>query len=182
MFSEAYVKHTTIGNQQIVFVAFNLTDPTFDTHQALAFTKRIEKKPGEFFVAMVHGGDEYKLTSNAKQQTLYRGLIDAGVDVVVAHHPHVTEEVELYHGKPIFYSLGNFIFDQYFQKEVEEGLAVKLTLSASEATYELLPIKGNHSQPALMEDEQKAVFLTDVAKRSPTATDAVAKGEIIISR
>ena len=73
------------------------------------------------FVSL-HWGEEYQSRSNMKQQQVGRALIDAGADVIVGHHPHVIQETEEYNGGWIFYSLGNFIFDQYFSAETMEGL------------------------------------------------------------
>jgi hypothetical protein len=50
------------------------------------------------------------------QQPLGHALIDAGADAVIGHHPHVLHGVELYNGKPIFYSLGNFLFHRMMDK------------------------------------------------------------------
>ncbi|HXG23747.1 MAG TPA: CapA family protein, partial [Chthonomonadales bacterium] len=44
-------------------------------------------------------------------QQIARAAIDAGADMVIGHHPHVVQDTEIYKGKPIFYSLGNFVFD-----------------------------------------------------------------------
>ena len=49
---------------------------------------------------------------NENQVKIAHELIDYGADVVIGSHPHVTQGIEMYNGKPIFYSLGNFIFDQ----------------------------------------------------------------------
>jgi poly-gamma-glutamate synthesis protein (capsule biosynthesis protein) len=163
---EQYVRRTRIGNVPFIFVAFNITNPSFDTAKALKFVQGISKTPDEVLVVMVHGGDEYELNSNTRQKTFYRGLIDSGVTTVIAHHPHVVQEIEVYKNKPIFYSLGNFIFDQYFSKDVEEGLAVRMVISPSDIRYELFPLKGNHSQPVFMNETEKKVFLVELAKRS----------------
>jgi poly-gamma-glutamate synthesis protein (capsule biosynthesis protein) len=110
-------------------------------------------------------------------------LIDAKVDLVIAHHPHVVQEIEQYKNKLIFYSLGNFIFDQYFSKDVEESLAVRMTLSNDDAQFELIPIKGNHSQPIPMNEAEKQVFLKTLSARStPALKAAIESGKIIISR
>ena len=83
------------------------------------------------FVSM-HWGEEYQSTSNAEQQRVGRMLIDAGADVVVGHHPHTIQEVEGYNGGWIFYSLGNFIFDQYFSEETMEGLVAVVAVQGGE--------------------------------------------------
>jgi gamma-polyglutamate biosynthesis protein CapA len=66
-----------------------------------------------------HQGEEYKFKNNAYQQKIYRKYIDAGADIVFGSHPHVVQNVEEYKGKIIFYSLGNFIFDQSWSKTRE---------------------------------------------------------------
>ncbi len=165
-FAEKYTVRASVGDQHFLYVAFNFTKPGFNTASALSFVKNFPRQPGEFMIALVHGGTEYKLHSNAAQESFYRGLIDAGADLVIAHHPHVVEEVETYHNRPIFYSLGNFIFDQYFSKDVQEGLAVKLTLSDATASYELIPLASVHSQPEVMAEPERSAWLQALAGRS----------------
>ena len=57
-----------------------------------------------------HWGIERTYQSNATQQAIGRYCIDQGADLVIGHHPHVVQEVEIYKGKPIAYSLGNLVF------------------------------------------------------------------------
>lgn len=72
-------------------------------------------------VASFHFGDEYELQPNERQKKLARLAIDSGAKIVVGHHPHVIEPVEQYKGGVIVYSLGNFIFDQYFSEATMIG-------------------------------------------------------------
>jgi poly-gamma-glutamate synthesis protein (capsule biosynthesis protein) len=53
--------------------------------------------------------------------------IDSGGDLVIGHHPHWVQGQEEYKGKRIFYSLGNFVFDQMWSEKTKEGLAIRLT-------------------------------------------------------
>ncbi len=66
----------------------------------------------DFLIVFTHWGVEYVLQENAHQQYMARLAVDAGADLVVGAHPHVIEPYEIYHGKPIIYSLGNFVFDE----------------------------------------------------------------------
>ncbi len=75
----------------------------------------------DVLVASFHFGDEYKLAPNDRQKKLARLAIDSGAQIVVGHHPHVIEPVEYYRDGVIVYSLGNFIFDQYFSVETMTG-------------------------------------------------------------
>lgn len=82
----------------------------------------------DFVILSIHWGKEYETESNLYQQDKAHGLVEAGVDLIIGHHPHVIQEVEYYQGVPIYYSLGNFIFDQYFSEAVQEGLALDIRL------------------------------------------------------
>jgi poly-gamma-glutamate synthesis protein (capsule biosynthesis protein) len=75
----------------------------------------------------VHWGNEYSPAST-RQQKMARALVDAGVDIVVGHHPHVMQAVEEYNGKLIYYSLGNFIFDQYFSPHTMRGMVATVSI------------------------------------------------------
>lgn len=81
----------------------------------------------DYVIVSMHWGDEYATEANAMQKRIAHGLVDAGADIVIGHHPHVVQEVEWYKGKYIAYSLGNFVFDQYFSENTMRGLVVCLT-------------------------------------------------------
>lgn len=118
-------------------------------------------------VAYIHWGTEYKPTSDIAQRSLAAELVAAGTDLIIGHHPHVIQEVGVIDGVPIFYSLGNFIFDQYFSTAVQTGLIVQLDLEA-EPTIHVLPVtaEGTLSQPRFMDDTQHAHTLHTLAERS----------------
>ncbi len=63
-------------------------------------------------IVYFHFGNEYSQSPNEDQIKMAHEVIDDGADVVLGAHPHVTQGIEVYNGKPIFYSLGNFVFDQ----------------------------------------------------------------------
>jgi poly-gamma-glutamate capsule biosynthesis protein CapA/YwtB (metallophosphatase superfamily) len=65
----------------------------------------------DFLIVFQHWGVEYETVESSHQQTLARAAIEAGADLVVGAHPHVIQPHETYQGKPIIYSLGNFVFD-----------------------------------------------------------------------
>lgn len=78
-------------------------------------------------VVSFHWGEEYT-PHTARQEMLAKKAIDAGARIVVGHHPHVAQDVAIYNGGLIIYSLGNFVFDQYFSKETMQGLGVIVAL------------------------------------------------------
>lgn len=100
-------------------------------------------------VAYVHWGEEYVLTHNAAQEKLAKVLVDGGVDAVIGHHPHVVQDVALYKDKPIIYSLGNFVFDQFFSDDVQQMMGVAMKITDTEITYTLVPFSSidTRSQP-----------------------------------
>ncbi len=86
------------------------------------------KSQVDILIVSFHWGEEY-VEHSTRQTTLAYGAIDNGADIVVGHHPHVEQATEIYKEKLIIYSLGNFIFDQYFSPETMNGLAVSVTMN-----------------------------------------------------
>jgi poly-gamma-glutamate synthesis protein (capsule biosynthesis protein) len=75
-------------------------------------------------------------------------LIDAGADVIIGHHTHTFQTTETYKGKPIFYSIGNFIFDQ--PKPLNsKACMVKLTVSKKDIKAETIPIEIKNCVPKI---------------------------------
>ena len=68
-----------------------------------------------------HWGAEYNENFTKTQQEQAHQIIDAGADVIFGSHPHVVEPMEEYKGKIIFYSLGNFVFDQLFSEKTSKN-------------------------------------------------------------
>lgn len=68
------------------------------------------KKQSDFVFVIVHGGHEYYNLPSPRMQKQYRFYVDNGADLVVGHHTHCISGMEIYKDKPIYYSLGNFLF------------------------------------------------------------------------
>lgn len=77
-----------------------------------------------------HWGWEHEKMASPRQIKLAHLMIDSGADVIVGGHPHVTQNIEWYKGKPIFYSLGNFIFNGFEDSEATTGWALELFFSS----------------------------------------------------
>jgi poly-gamma-glutamate synthesis protein (capsule biosynthesis protein) len=77
----------------------------------------------DYTIVYMHWGEEYKKIAKDEEQ-LYFGhkLIDLGADIVIGSHPHVTQNIEIYKDKPIFYSLGNFVFHGFSKKEEDDNI------------------------------------------------------------
>lgn len=80
----------------------------------------------DYLVVSFHFGDEYKTIHNARQEYLAHKAIDSGAKIIVGHHPHVTQDTEVYKNGFIIYSLGNFVFDQGFSENTMKGALVEI--------------------------------------------------------
>lgn len=84
----------------------------------------------DIVVTYPHWGWENEKIASINQVTLARLMIDSGADAVIGGHPHVTQNIEVYKGKTIFYSLGNFVFDSFETEDTNTGWAVEMLISA----------------------------------------------------
>ncbi len=143
----AYI--TTTQNLRIAFLAFNdIGNPEdavwqwrgetdwsrawldYATFNAIRRVRRM----ADVVVVMVHWGEEYSPTPSLHQQAWARGLVDAGADVVLGTHPHVLQPVQTMPGtiqgrtSVVAYSLGNFLFDQYFSRATSTSVVMRVLL------------------------------------------------------
>jgi poly-gamma-glutamate synthesis protein (capsule biosynthesis protein) len=97
----------------------------------------------DFLIVFTHWGTEYVTTVNDNQTQLARLAIDLGADLVVGCHPHIIQPYELYKGKLIVYSLGNFVFDR-MPGQLAFGNVLTLTLQGSKLlTWKLVETQIN---------------------------------------
>lgn len=96
-------------------------------------------------IVVSHGGEEFAPMPNPYTRERYCKFLELGADVVVAHHPHVPENYELFdNGKAIFYSLGNFIFDTDYQRAhlyTDVGILLKLIFTEEKMDFEAMGIQ-----------------------------------------
>lgn len=156
------------GGTEVGIIALNAVFHSVDKESLQESLKTLEES-SDIQIAYVHWGIEYEEVHDESQQALAEMLIDLGVDAVVGHHPHVVQDIGIYKGKPILYSLGNFIFDQYFSTEVQQGLVVKITGLDGALQYELIPVTSAYSknQPHPLEGEEKDAFIEELLLRNP---------------
>jgi capsule synthesis protein PGA_cap len=83
-------------------------------------------------IVFPHWGTEYDPTPFKGQQNLARAAIDAGADIVIGNHAHWAGAMEVYEGKPIWYALGNFVFDQTWSEPTMEGITLELTFRGAD--------------------------------------------------
>lgn len=95
------------------------------------------KKQCDFLTVFPHWGTEYSAAPDENQKRIAAKCMEAGADLIVGAHTHCLEGIEYINGKPVFYSLGNFIFGQ----SIEQSAAVEVTVKDDgTASYRLLPV------------------------------------------
>ncbi|MER3418591.1 MAG: hypothetical protein C4343_05750, partial [Chloroflexota bacterium] len=90
------------------------------------------KAGADLVVVYPHWGIEYRATPTAAQRRLAHALVDAGADLVIGNHGHWAGAMEVYNGTPIWYALGNFVFDQTWSEPTMEGILLELTFAGRE--------------------------------------------------
>lgn len=87
-------------------------------------------------IVIAHGGQEWEDTPSDEQKEFYRSCIDAGADILMAHHPHVLQGMEAYNGGLIAYSLGNFLFPgMYGMPHAEETILLSIGFVQQHPVY-----------------------------------------------
>ena len=82
----------------------------------------------DLVIPIMHWGWENERTANTRQRELARRMIEAGADAVIGGHPHVTQDIEHHQGKPIVYSVGNFVMKETDNEHQRQGWVLRLTL------------------------------------------------------
>ena len=103
------------------------------------------KKEHDFVLLLLHGGNEFYNLPSPRVKETYRFFIDIGADAVISNHTHCFSGYEIYNGKPIFYSLGNFIYDwpERINTDWNIGFVVKLKISNT-INFDIIPLKQNN--------------------------------------
>lgn len=106
-----------------------------------------------YCVAIIHGGHEHYQLPSPRMKRLYHFLIDLGIDVIINHHQHCYSGYELYNGKPIFYGLGNFCFDNAKKRNQKwnYGYMVGLDFTDTSIDYKLYPYNQCSDEPIIKE-------------------------------
>ncbi len=155
-----------IQNKIICFVGYHDLY-TFDKASTTEEIINIESKCDRT-VVFAHWGEEYRPKETERQRMLAHTFIDAGADLIIGAHPHIVEPIEVYKNKAIFYSLGNFMFDQYFSYETTHGVAVHVEWSDTRTRFTLIPVSivDEEAKIAELEDREK-ILPTLVGKNTP---------------
>ncbi len=116
------------------FLGLSDVDFNLDEDATVAKIQELKADGIDFLVLGIHWGVEYEPTARSYVTDMAHKFVDAGADMIWGHHPHVIQNWELYNGAPIYYSLGNFVFDQYWSESTQEGLVVGLRLEGEKIT------------------------------------------------
>lgn len=116
-----------LRENKIAFICYN----QFEKGAAERAERDIREAKGkaDIVILYIHWGKEHETSILPIIRMLGHKFVDAGADLIIGSHPHVVQEKEIYKGKTIYYSLGNFIFDQYFDLNAMKGLAVEVLIN-----------------------------------------------------
>lgn len=146
--------------------------------------RRIEevKSKCRWCVVVCHGGEEFTAMPTPYTRERYKAYLQMGADAVVAHHPHVPENYELFEDrKAIFYSLGNFIFDTDYQRAhlyTDVGILLKLIFTEEKMEFEAIGTKINRGDERIDIAPLPDIFTNIDAKEYEILTPLAAKSFI----
>lgn len=134
--------------------AANRSGSPFMNEQQLIEDINSLKNNADVIIISMHAGTEYSSQPNQKQIDFAHTAIDNGAKLVIGHHPHVVQPMEEYKNGYIFYSLGNFVFDQMWSEATRESAIAVITFGKIDIeNIELVPIKiFDYSQPRVLSD------------------------------
>jgi len=120
------------------------------------------KKDHDFVILNVHGGNEFYHLPSPRTKALYRHYVNIGADAVVSQHTHAYSGYEIYNEKPIFYGLGNFIYDWpgKANSSWNRGYVVRLNIT-DKIDFEIIPLEQCNENPGVFyldEAEKEASF------------------------
>ncbi len=122
------------------------------------------KAGAQVVIVFPHWGTEYDPTPFGGQQKLAHAAIDAGADMVIGNHAHWAGAMEVYHGQPIWYALGNFVFDQTWSEPTMEGITLELTFHG----------------PTLVQARMRPHLILD--KAQPNFMDPAGDGRVVLGQ
>lgn len=143
----------------------NDSSPGYSAYNSEDAKKQISEaraNGSDFIMVSMHFGNEYSMSPNTDQEKIAHELIDYGADIVVGAHPHVPQGVEMYKGKPICYSLGNFMFDLGTESTLNDYM-IKVELVNDTGVLTLYPVNINGYLPHIMSPDDGKTFLNGLS-------------------
>jgi len=119
------------------------------------------KQKHDYVIITIHGGNEFYHLPSPRIKELYRHYVNIGADAIISHHTHAYSGYEVYKEKPIFYGLGNFIYDWpgKINSPWNRGYAVRLDIS-EKVGFEIIPYEQCNEKPGVfhLNEEGKQAF------------------------
>jgi poly-gamma-glutamate synthesis protein (capsule biosynthesis protein) len=114
-----------VNETKFGFLGFDLVSNqfTFKDQELIASSDKLV----DVLIVSPHWGTEYEALANRLQVTVAQKMVENGADLIIGHHPHWVQNNEMIGNTLVYYSLGNFIFDQMWSEETKKGLIVKMT-------------------------------------------------------
>jgi len=127
------------------------------------------RRVADVVIVSLHDGTEYTARVAPETVEFCHAAIDAGAALVLGHHPHVPQRLEHYHDGWIFYSLGNFVFQQYTPPEVQTAIMARVTFAGARVVrVEATPLVIDwHSTPRLATLQEGAPILRRIGLTEP---------------
>jgi poly-gamma-glutamate capsule biosynthesis protein CapA/YwtB (metallophosphatase superfamily) len=120
----------------------------------------------DFVIISMHWGTEYEHVPEKHQVEWAHRLIDAGADLVIGHHPHVLQSIEIYKERPILYSLGNFVFDQHKLYQRQSGVFSCVFRKGSIDSVMFHPVVLEDFRPGIATDSARTLILSQMSSLS----------------
>ena len=177
----------TVNGLKLGFMAY--TDLTFEhgsyskvdpSRQLFVAQVKAARAQCDVLFVSFHWGEEYQTLPSVRQRKLGHLAIDSGADCVIGHHPHVLEGVEDYHGHPILFSMGNFVFDQREGERMESAIFHLYYTEGQPWRVEATPIWIPRSRmgPIYPERDRSEKIMARLVKISlPLSTKLAVEGE-----
>ncbi len=148
---EVSIKRYTQGNLTVALLAVHLLYGANGIEELI----KQEKSKNSFIIVLPHWGNEYEIKHNAIQENLATSWIVAGADLIIGGHPHVVQDAQIINNKLVIYSLGNFIFDQMFSLETQQGLIVSGLINDKKIKIVLTPVVSKKMKPEIMRGAER---------------------------
>lgn len=156
---------TTVRGKTVCFVGYHelfVSTPTPVVEKLQAIEPECS-----YSIVFAHWGVEYEHEPSTSQRELAHLFVDSGADLVIGAHPHIVQPVEVYKNVAIFYSLGNFIFDQDWMPEVRRGTMVSVEFTDNKTRFTVLPT-NTYLEASLADEAASVAVLADLGLESPT--------------
>lgn len=169
-----------VKNIRFAFLGFNDIDKAESTIP-LAYEDNIKsgiieaKKNADVVIVSFHWGEQYTSQPTKRQINLAHLAIDSGADIIIGNHPHWIQPVEIYKGKLIIYSHGNFVFDQLWSEKTRIGIISRLYFyDKTLINVKFLPTRiGDSGNPYLLNSNESEKILKTLEEDSKKLLETV---------